>query len=195
MAVKHQLSESSVRLFTAIPLREQARAELVKWTSHAQQEMSFHRWVHPLDYHITLQFLGDTKPDQLNAVVEALQTAVSQISPMELSLNGFGTFGQRLTPRILWAGVGGNISGLEALLHRVFEATKPLGFRTEDRPYRPHITLAKKYAGDMPFATEQLERVSLESVSWVADRMVLYRTHMTQQPMYECMESFSFTTT
>ncbi|OPA78775.1 2'-5' RNA ligase [Paenibacillus selenitireducens] len=187
------MGEPSVRLFVAVPLSKQAREALEQWTGHAKAEIPFQRWVHPLDYHITLQFLGDTKPDQLGSLIEGLRAAVSTVSPLELSLKGIGTFGRDIAPRILWAGVGGDTGGLEALLKQVQERTKPLGFISEDRPYRPHITLAKKYGGDTPFAIDLLDSNPLEPITWLADRIILYQTHMAEQPMYEGIETFPFT--
>lgn len=190
---RQESGKPSVRLFVAVPLGEQAKEELVQWTGRTKQEIPFQRWVHPLDYHITLQFLGDTRLEQLDPLIEGLRAAVSKQSPMELSLQGLGTFGRDKAPRILWAGVGGDIRGLEAVLRQVLERTKPLGFLPEDRPYRPHITLAKKYGGETPFSIEQLDNHPLEPVTWLADRIVLYQTHMHQEPMYECIESFQLT--
>ena len=95
------------------------------------------RWSTPESWHITLQFLGDTSETQYECVVARLRELHSAPVPIELDELGFfdhaGIFfaGVALTPELL------------ALQHQVNLSTVSCGFNPEDRPYRPHITLAR----------------------------------------------------
>ncbi|WP_054948676.1 RNA 2',3'-cyclic phosphodiesterase [Numidum massiliense] len=134
------------RLFVALPLSQDVRAVLYRWTRTECERLPFRKWVHRDDYHITLHFLGDCAPSQTEAIAEKLRIAADQVSPFSLQLTShLGTFGKREQPRILWAGVAGDTSALKRLQAAVVTALTPLGFAGEERPYRPHITIARQY--------------------------------------------------
>ncbi|MFD0616442.1 RNA 2',3'-cyclic phosphodiesterase [Paenibacillus sp. GCM10027629] len=174
------------RLFIAVGLGEAASMELERWQAEAEQILSFAKWVHPEDYHITVQFLGDTSQKVLDQLIPALKEAVREVEPFSLELSGTGTFGTASAPRVLWAGVRGDIPALENVVASVLKVTGPLGFIPEDRPYRPHITVARKYTGQAGFDIEGTHILQpMEEIAWSVDHLVVYKTHMHQKPMYE----------
>jgi 2'-5' RNA ligase len=95
------------------------------------------RWSAPESWHITLQFLGATTASQYDCVVSRLRTVVSVPIPVELE--GLGFFERS---GVFFAGV--HVSPQLVLLQKsVTAATSQCGFKPEDRPYHPHITLAR----------------------------------------------------
>ncbi|OBZ09102.1 2'-5' RNA ligase [Bacillus sp. FJAT-27264] len=189
------------RLFVAVPLPPAIGEPLGSLCRSLATEVSFAKWTHPKDYHITLQFLGDTAKQDIPALIAALKKVAAVGEPFELSLEGFNTFGLPASPRVLWAGLGGELEKLHALQSAVTSATLPLGFVAEDRPYTPHLTLARKYRGDIPCKAEFVEfsevlrqkREHLSSIRhWTVDGLVLYATRMCAIPMYENVENMTF---
>ncbi|MCU6707504.1 RNA 2',3'-cyclic phosphodiesterase [Paenibacillus sp. J5C_2022] len=177
-----------MRLFTALPLPASIAEELHLWTQLFRDTLHFRKWTHWRDYHLTLQFLGETPPDKAEQLQAALQGITA--SPIELSLHGAGTFGPATAPRVLWAAVSGETDALTALHKAVVRTTQPLGFASEDRPYAAHITLARRYAGaDGSFNREALRAIPA-GTKWTADRFVLMRTHMDKSPMYETIGEY-----
>jgi 2'-5' RNA ligase len=95
------------------------------------------RWSAPESWHVTLQFLGATTPAQCDCVVSQLREL--HCGPVPVKLEGLGFFersgvffaGVRLSPELI------------KLQKSVVAATTPCGFQPEDRPYHPHITLAR----------------------------------------------------
>ncbi|MED4957196.1 2'-5' RNA ligase family protein, partial [Paenibacillus macerans] len=78
-------------------------------------------------------------------------------------------------------------------LHReVAEANRELGFVPEERRYSPHITLARKYREDAAAISAEALQEAAAFGSWTADRLVVYRTHMHERPMYETVATVSF---
>ncbi|EHQ62363.1 2'-5' RNA ligase [Paenibacillus dendritiformis C454] len=184
-------TENKMRLFIGVPLGESASAVLDNWAKQAQRQWAFSRWVHPADYHITLQFLGDTPESKLAPLLEDLNRTAARSAPFRLALGGRGTFGLPSSPRVLWAAVDGAIDRLHELHHQVLKTTAPLGFMPEARPYRPHITLARKYKGTTAWDPGMLEAdTSGAAAEWTADRFCLFRTHMQAMPMYERLGEF-----
>jgi RNA 2',3'-cyclic 3'-phosphodiesterase len=189
------------RLFIAIRLPEELRAALGRHCRKLSSELNFSKWVHPEDYHITLQFLGDTPQGRIPDLIAALKKAADGFAPFELSLQQLGTFGPPASPRVLWDGIAGDMKQLHALQRAVTSATQPLGFAPEDRKYSPHITLARKYRGESPFSTERLRALQaageqaedvVENVPWTVDSMVIFVTRMHKSPMYETVETITF---
>lgn len=190
---------SPERLFVALRLPPELRAAVNRQCCMLSSELNFAKWTHAEDYHITLQFLGDTAPDKIPALIAALREAAAGFSPFRLSLAEWGTFGLSASPRVLWRGVDGDLESLHMLQQAVCAATQPLGFAAEDREYKPHITMARKYRGERPYDAERLQALQkLEreevagKVDWRVDALVVFATRMHQNPMYETVENITF---
>ncbi|WP_054956585.1 RNA 2',3'-cyclic phosphodiesterase [Paenibacillus dakarensis] len=183
-------TEADMRLFIAVPLPQVVSEHIQRWSQEIGKQMLFRKWVHPQDYHITVQFLGDVKSKNVDSILSSLQAAVVKQQTIELSLQGAGVFGLSSAPRVLWAGIAGETEKLGKLQQAVTTAMLPLGFKPEDRPYRPHITVARKYKGGSIAA--ELINTGPEPVSWTTDKLVLFRTHMHSSPMYEILGEVRF---
>ncbi|UHA74783.1 RNA 2',3'-cyclic phosphodiesterase [Paenibacillus sp. 481] len=202
------------RLFLAIPLAPQVSQQLNDWLlertirtcSTNNEDVSslpllaaFRRDVHPQDYHITVQFLGDVFPARAAELQASLDEAVTGCKPFELQVQGMGSFGSPAAPRILWAGVEGQTEQLHQLQQRIVAATSLLGFAPEERPYRPHITLARQYTGQhegkqlgVPASLWRELAAHMPSLSWTVNGVALYRTHLDRRPMYEAVHTACF---
>jgi 2'-5' RNA ligase len=176
------------RLFIAIPLTEDTKAILAKRCATLSRQLPFRRWVHPEDVHLTLQFLGPVPAEKVKSIIAALEEISRDIRRFPLSAVGLGTFGSKQAPRILWTGVEGDMTALHRLQRKVTQVMEPLGFPVEERPYRPHITLAKHYRGNVipEHFLQQAEENGIEGpLPWTADRLVLYESHLGHSPMYK----------
>jgi len=132
----------ALRLFVACPIP----GDVIRALSAIQSDLRTAgfdrlRYVRPEGMHITLKFLGAVQPDRVAAITTKLSSA---IQPLELRLSierlgGFG--GSRL--RVVWAGLSGDLAVLASLAGQVEEALEPLGFPRENRPFAPHLTLAR----------------------------------------------------
>uniref|UniRef100_UPI003D1C3853 RNA 2',3'-cyclic phosphodiesterase n=1 Tax=Kroppenstedtia sanguinis TaxID=1380684 RepID=UPI003D1C3853 len=175
------------RFFIAIPLPDVQKEMLAGFCEFLGEQWSFKKWVHPADYHLTVRFLGACSLHQVQVVQQILKKLSFRLQPFRLSLEGIGQFGVPTRPRILWAGVKGDLEELHRLYSDVTQALEPLGYPREKRPYHPHITLAKKYRlHDFPHQTldDQLPPY-LDRSSWTVEELVLYETHMDRSPMYQ----------
>ncbi|MDT3427164.1 2'-5' RNA ligase [Paenibacillus forsythiae] len=183
------------RLFTAVRLSPELRGAVGGMCRSLSRELSFAKWTHEEDYHITLQFLGDTDTRSIPELVSALKWAAADFGPFTLSLRETGVFGPSAAPRVLWAGVGGETDRLRELHHRIVAATRPLGFQAEERAYKPHVTLARKYRGERAFASGSLDALTQEAaalhMSWRVEDWVLFVTRMHHKPMYEIVETIT----
>lgn len=179
--------------FLALPLPDFMCTYLERQALQLQSEFPFKQWVRPSDYHITLVFLGAGGFKQINRLKQELGRVVRRHSATQITIDKLGTFGKRQQPRVLWAGISVDetMYNLQQELH---QTCSDLGFELDQRPYKPHITLAKKWAGQ-----DELDSARLENAihfddkrnSWVAKEVALYQTHPRQIPQYQVLKLFS----
>ncbi len=117
------------------------------------------KWVRPEGIHVSLKFLGDVddaREPELRAALQRIARAGSEPRPLTLQITGFGVFPDYHRPHVLWAGVTPD-PALELLQHGVEQAFAPLGFPTEARPFRPHVTLGRSARDARPRDFKGLE--------------------------------------
>ena len=146
-----------IRAFIAIHLPEAAKAELGLVTDVLAGQMPPHsvRWVQPHLLHLTLRFLGDTAVSDLPALTFALDEIAAAHTPMTLHLSGLGCFPNRSRPRVIWAGLEGEVTAVQTLQSAIEQAMRGLGWPSEDKPFNPHLTLGRVKDGRL-----------LRSVEW-----------------------------
>jgi 2'-5' RNA ligase len=133
-----------LRLFIAIPVSAEAKRALDTVIGRvAVQAPGGVRWVHPEGIHLNVKFLGNVEPTLVNPIAEAMGRAAAGGSAFRLQLAGLGMFPSERRPRVLWAGVAGNLEALEALQGRMEAEMSALSFPPERRPFSPHLTLGR----------------------------------------------------
>ena len=183
-----------MRLFIGIPLAATTANDLTAAVKPLQSNRRSTnapdtlRWSKPENWHITLQFLGSTTSQQYECVVARLREP--QQTSVSIGLGTFGIFDRagvffvdvRVTPQLL------------ALQKAVTVATAPCGFVPEDRPYHPHITLARRKGkgGGGELHTLKLQSDRQPDVSgFIASSFYLYESIPTPEgSRYEFRERF-----
>jgi 2'-5' RNA ligase len=129
-----------MRLFVGIPLAAITADALTSVVNRLRSKAAPDnlRWSARESWHITLQFLGSTKPEQYDCITDRLREL--HCPSMRTELGDLGTFDRA---GVLYADVRVTRE-LTALQQAVTAATSPCGFTPEDRPYHPHITLARR---------------------------------------------------
>lgn len=125
---------ASHTLFVAIRIPDDAARRL------AARQPARARGVRPVrreQLHLTLAFLGRTPVEPVD---DALSTVRGQA--FETSLEALGKFGSSRRRLVLWAGIE-PVPDLLRLQADVADALRASGHVLEDRPYRPHVTLAR----------------------------------------------------
>lgn len=134
----------SVRAFVAIELPPTVKETLAGVVAELKAAgISGLRPVRPEGVHLTLKFLGDVPADRIGAIGDAAGRAAARHAPFALSLSGAGAFPGGRAPRVLWAGIAGDLERLAALQATVDVHLAELGFARERRAFNPHLTLAR----------------------------------------------------
>jgi 2'-5' RNA ligase len=133
------------------------------------------RWSARDDWHITIQFLGSVADDRLDCVRGGLRLIRAVRVPLRIADLGFFE-----RAGVFWAGVL-LTRELLALQQSVTAAMRPCGFIPEDRPYHPHITLARAQGRSGTRALAPLRNALEQSppqlrVEFVAEEFLLYES-------------------
>jgi 2'-5' RNA ligase len=183
------VADAPQRLFVAVPVpaatRDACRAliEPVRTLPFGRSA----RWVQLETLHVTLRFLGDTDPDRVPAVIDAVRQGVGRRPRFEVRLGGAGSFPPDARKiRALWLGITEGADALAAIVVDLGRALAPLGWDDEGRAFRPHLTVARTDATgirDAALTAQALEAAAAEwSTGFEADRVVLFRSHLGGGP-------------
>jgi RNA 2',3'-cyclic 3'-phosphodiesterase len=135
------------------------------------------RWARPDTWHLTLAFLGEVADRLVPGLDRRLRRAAARHPACEVSLAGAGRFGGR----VLWIGFGGEVAGLRRLAASVQAASRRAGADVDERPLRPHITLARaRDPLDLRPAVAALAAYS--GPRWTAAEIVLVRSRLGAGP-------------
>lgn len=178
--------------FLGVPLPEEVRSKLHKWSEPFKNHLNYGYWTDPRDYHITLLFLGAVEPHALADLVERLSAKEAVMRATNIKLSGFGTFGKKDQPRVLWMGVDSDrfLYDDQSL---VKECVVESGLAAETRPYKPHITIAKKWRGESRITPDDWDKMvpSYQPLNWTADTFHLFEVNPQEVPRYKPVHSFS----
>jgi 2'-5' RNA ligase len=139
--------EPGRRLFIAVPLPDATSDEIEALVERVRapgvpgggRDV---RWVRMDGLHLTLRFLGPTLEPQVLAAREAVRGA-DVGSAFEVEIEGAGAFPSLDRPRALWLDIVEGTTDLERVAARVDDALVAAGWPPSDRPFRPHLTLAR----------------------------------------------------
>jgi 2'-5' RNA ligase len=180
-----------MRLFVGIALDVEVQRALEHYIKGLKEISPILRWSRPEQWHVTLQFLGETDESRYACIVRQLQTIHAEAVNICLAEPGFferaGVFHIEVQPT----------DSLLALHDCVESILTNCGFEPEARAYSPHITLARDKGRRPSTDFKQLHHaVALQSpVSFPASfakEFLLYQSFTEQAgPRYEVREHFS----
>lgn len=175
------------RLFVAIGFSDEARHALAAYYAAALPPLPG-KVVPPQNWHITLRFLGEVGDAIIDRLVYALDV-IDKPGPFPLKLSGLGAFPDARRATVLWAGIGAGERELVALAAVAEEAAVHAGLAPEDRPFRPHLSLARVQPPQDVWPW--LEVVPEPPVKISVDSIGLFRSHLGgASAEYEQLESF-----
>ncbi|HEY6100889.1 MAG TPA: RNA 2',3'-cyclic phosphodiesterase, partial [Anaeromyxobacter sp.] len=182
------------RLFVALeppePVRRRLAAMGVELRRAAGRSADEIRWVPPENVHLTLQFLGAVPEERVADVEKALRAASAASRPLSLELKGAGGFPNARRPRVVWAGVAGDVAALASFAADLGRRLAPLGFPPEERPFAAHLTLGRAREGrGAPWIAGALASLAeAAGAPWRATDVVLFESHLSPKgPRYEAL--------
>lgn len=176
------VSEKTIRAFLAVEptteIRKAIAALQLKLKGELRGGVS---WVRPEGIHLTLKFFGNIAEADIPIVSSMVDEATAGMSPLVVEVRGLGVFPDLRRPRVIWVGTGGEVTKLIDLQTMLEQGFCARGFAGEDRPFRPHLTLARI---KQPLSGRVLEKIITagrhEKIGhFTASSLILFRSDLT----------------
>jgi RNA 2',3'-cyclic 3'-phosphodiesterase len=133
------------------------------------------RWAPSRQWHLTLTFLGDVVDERRPELAGRLARAATRHAPLRLAFAGGGRFGKR----VLFTKVSGDREPLRHLAASTTAAARRAGLAVDDRPYRPHLTLARSRR-DVDLRPLATALGSFRGTDWTATQLHLVQSRLGQ---------------
>lgn len=147
------------------------------------------KWVKDENLHVTVRFLGDVGPGELDELCAALERRFALVEPYELSVRGVEARPGPRRARMLWVAVSDFGDGFASTVDSVDSACEGFDIELDGKPQRPHITLcrARRQRSMPPDVLAQVNGVVTAAGPIVSVRSVsLYASQLTScGPQYE----------
>lgn len=176
------------RLFIGIPLHSpHAEAEVKKWAKDAAINQNKISWTPPENWHVTLNFLGDTPSEEIPMLEQAIDRAFSNVGKFDAEISGFGVFPNPRNPKVMWLGLE-NLDRILTAWQKLGENLQNQGFEFDQKPFKPHLTVARIRHVDNLAAIRQIQDTysgtCFDKVT--IDRVVLFESILSQAgPVYK----------
>jgi 2'-5' RNA ligase len=140
------------------------------------------RWVPVQNMHLTLKFLGDVSPANVESLKEILRIEADSCPVFDITISSFGSFPNSKRSRVLFIGIQAPAE-LEALQRGIDSATARLGYESEVRPFSPHLTIGRvketATATDLQKIRGILDQVKIDSLGPAGvDSVHLYKSEL-----------------
>lgn len=140
-------TQDTLRTFIAIPVSPSLLqtasgepSELAQTMAQLSRFAPAVRVTDPSKLHVTVKFLGDTPTSDVPRILEIMSEVAATVPETEWTLQGLGVFPNLAEPRVVWAGLHPSDTARE-LAEVLNERLEELGFQTEARSFKPHVTL------------------------------------------------------
>jgi 2'-5' RNA ligase len=134
---------SLLRAFIAVEIPLVIRQTVHNVTSNLRKGTgALIRWVPTENIHLTLKFLGDISPANVDMLTQMMRAEADHFNCFELHLIGLGSFPSPKRPRVIYIGIQAP-AGLVALHRGIESASRRLGYESEERGFSPHLTIGR----------------------------------------------------
>jgi RNA 2',3'-cyclic 3'-phosphodiesterase len=177
---------NKVRCFVAVTLPPEVKEDLVRVQRQLRGRGAELRWVSPAALHLTVKFLGELRPEVFEEAIRVLAPPLEEAAA-RLVPEGLGAFPSPSRARVLWVGLSGDVARIARAASGVDRRLAPLGVQREERPFAPHVTLARNRGTsgfpDLRPALEA-ERGYVGPPFWVTE-LVLFESRLSPEgPTY-----------
>lgn len=167
-----------VRTFVALLIPEAWAEYLGRIRADLSDQTSGLSWVKAENVHITLRFLGDLGDSGVRRAGAAVRRGAEGVAAVPARLGGLGGFPSLERPRVLWVGLAEGSEGATALARAVNDALRQDGFGPADKPFRPHLTLARVREGARGLPAVRAYRPAPPPEAVVLDRVSLMKSDL-----------------
>ncbi|MCF7872834.1 MAG: RNA 2',3'-cyclic phosphodiesterase [Candidatus Omnitrophica bacterium] len=173
-----------MRTFIALDLTDEIKVKIKEVTGKLKNLPIKAKWVDSKNLHITLQFLGDITPEQLDTIKKIIRDISCQYKTFKLHLKGFGFFPNPKKPRVFFINFSSDKT-LKTLVKTLRKKLNQIGFK-ENKEFRSHITLARiKDPKNIQQLAKRVDQLEVED-KFKISKISLFKSTLTQKgPIYQ----------
>jgi 2'-5' RNA ligase len=170
------IESGPIRTFVAAEVPESVKARIAGIVDPLRRQFRL-RWTRPEGWHLTLKFLGERTPKEVERIIATAHEVAARVRPFEAALGGWGAFPSPGRPRVLWVGTAVGAEGLIGVATALDKALAEAGFPPEEKEFHPHVTLARvDVAAVGADAFNRLQERPLAPQPFPVDRIVVFRS-------------------
>ncbi len=189
---------AEIRAFIAIPLSESNLTAVCDLRQRLEPQLPQMRWTRTDQIHLTLRFFAALPEEDLDRIHRSMLSVGDLHAPFRVAIRSLGGFPRLSRPRVLWLGLE-PAAPLAALHRQLEDALRRDGFAPEERPFKPHVTIAR---------ARQRSGAEIKPPTWLrnwsggsldVNEMILYHSRLSPQgavhtPLYRVDLSASSST-
>ena len=186
----------SIRCFIAIEIPETIQNQLARIQGTLRKQIPKASWVKPGNIHLTLKFLGDVDPEDLESIGEAITGVAIHHRSFSLHIGGLGAFPNFARPRVMWIGAKVGGERVSALAQDINVALSYCGFSPDTKNFNPHLTIARlKERIDLRLYTNQYRQYDhINGAEMSVNTISLIQSQLHPQgAVYSTLQSHSLT--
>jgi 2'-5' RNA ligase len=176
------------RLFVAVDVPADVREMVEHGVEPIRVRFPAGRWVPLANQHVTMKFLGATRPRLVEGVVASVAEVAARHEAFRTHVARLGAFPSARRARVLWVGLEDPGERFLAIAADLDDALAS-DFAPETRAFTPHLTVARFEPAVA--LDEDLTALAVESAPFAVGALTLYRSHLQRPaPRYEAMTTF-----
>lgn len=186
----------TVRCFIAIEIPATIQSQLARVQSALRTRIQKASWVKPGNIHLTLKFLGDVDPADLESIGQAVGLVAIRHHSFSLRFGGVGAFPSLARPRVIWIGVKVGSESASALAEDINLALSRCGFLVDPKKFNPHLTIGRlKGRVDLrPYSAQYHQYNRIDSAEMTVDTISLIHSQLHPQgAIYSTLQSYPLT--
>ncbi|MCK9430280.1 MAG: RNA 2',3'-cyclic phosphodiesterase [Candidatus Omnitrophica bacterium] len=185
-----------MRAFIAIELPAKIKDALIGIQHKLNTEKIRISWVKPQNLHLTLKFLGDISPEQLEKIKTTAKKIADNSGGFKVKLRKLGVFPNLRAGQIIWVGTDEAPSSLKQLAQQLETGLAESGIPKELRPFCAHITIGRiknrPAASDLQKALDRVKINTSDPGEFNCEKVILFESTLGPGgPVYTALKELN----
>ena len=182
-----------MRTFLAFKISEEIRKHLEHLVAELSALDDSITWVKPQNMHVTIKFMGDVEESHISDIIEKVAPIVTRTPAFSLHCLGIGIFPNWKYPKVIWAGLSGEVDAPIALHNEIEAALADMGLKKDEREFRLHLTIGRtkgiRSGSSVAKRVEALEVIDFGSFN--VSELTLFKSELgADGPLYTPVKKF-----